>query len=200
MANTRPDRPRKRALLDVDGVVAKMIEELARRLTKFGATRPDGTPYSVEHFTEWSLQNILGHHYPLAEAIMSMEDFWSGMAVYPEAAASLQKVGRNFDVVFVSSPWEGCRTWAAARSEWLFRNVYQADLLPVPSHRKELVDGHFLVEDRPSTLQAWLEYHPLGTGYLVRRPWNRSSAITGPAARRVVIVNGLDEALAMEKP
>jgi 5'(3')-deoxyribonucleotidase len=129
-----------------------------------------------------------------AHEIMSEPGFVSGIGWVDGAADAVRLFRRwGHDVLCVTSPYSGSRTWMRERLEWLEPLFHHDDVLFVKGARKPLVRGDVLVEDHPAIACAWLEANPEGKAILVDRPWNSPDAAEWqPHDRMIRVLDAAD--------
>lgn len=158
----------ERALLDVDGVCSDFIEGVERALDhKFL-----GTERENEDVLKVVPPNLRDRLYK----VLAEPDFWLNLKVIEgakEGVKYLEDLG--FSIVWVTSPWVSCESWAPARREWLNRHfgLDEKGHEYRPRSDKENVDGSFLIDDRPENITAWLSAHPTKRAFIYDAPYNR---------------------------
>ncbi|UOF77286.1 5'(3')-deoxyribonucleotidase [Caudoviricetes sp.] len=114
-----------------------------------------GLPNGWPSFIDWLSESCFCRHMP----------------VYPGAVEFVATLREFAEVVAVTSPFVGVRNWEADRREWLYEHFYISPKDVIFAHRKELVRGDVLVDDKPSNVEAFAR-EPGQTGLLFTQPWN----------------------------
>lgn len=160
-------------LLDCDGVLADFVTpafEIANGIT--------GKNLHPDELDRWDIADFFGldkkQETNFYECMKSQGFARHNLVPYPEAKKAVEKLKTLGHVHIVTSPMHS-RTWCYDRWEWLAhhfdihrRNVIHAD-------QKHLVTGDFFLDDKPENVRAWKERHHLGWGFLLDRPFNRST-------------------------
>lgn len=156
-----------RVLVDCDGVLADLVGALCVRLRMAGFDR------QPEHITEYYFQKALTPpELIIVDEAMRSEGFVKSMVWYPGAQEFVRKLHALGDVVAVTRPYEGSRTWPYERDLWLRGHC---DKIVHTAH-KEMIRGDYLIEDSTDNALKWAQHWPGGTAYLIARPWVRPVA------------------------
>lgn len=178
-----PDRPV--ILVDVDGVLADFPGAVQRSLR---LTQP------LEH---WDVKDSLVALGLPSDRVQDLTEQYEAAtyrrgwcrAIEPYRYAGLfvtqlRKLGR---VVALTAPFHGRPYWLQERLDWLqdVLGFSARDVVFCPSDLKPLVDGDYLIEDRPDTLVAWAERRAANDphmirsgGFLVGQPYNREARVS----------------------
>lgn len=152
-----------RILIDVDGVLADLAGAVCAELAAQGRqVRP-------EQFTTYDMGTVVSR--TDLDFMFSREGFCASLDWYPGARAFLACLQDVGDVVAVTKPFHGGKTWAHERTEWL------QPYLPavISTAHKKYVAGDVLVEDSEANCYTWLEANTSGRAVLIDRPWNRAA-------------------------
>jgi 5'(3')-deoxyribonucleotidase len=180
-------------LLDIDGICANFIERALFKARMRWPGRED-----IRRLDHDDIKNPkMEFNLALTDAERAeLVDMWRqpgfcyGIMWYPFADDYVKALRSIATVVAVTAPFPGSATWFAEREQWLidyfgFKGSWH-DV--IQTHVKDLVFGHVLVEDKPSTLAAWKERWPGGTDVLWWRPYNSEHSATavlgGPDPQR----------------
>ncbi len=158
--------PRKRILLDCDGILADFGTPALEAL-KFVT----GVQHAHDDITEWDMMAALKVSKPHEEAAyqqMRRKGFCESIPVYRGAQEGVALLRRHFDVYVVTAPFKGTY-WAHERELWLRKHF---DIVPEYIVSIDGV-GDALVEDKSSTLVTWSAAHPKGVPICWDRPYNR---------------------------
>lgn len=154
-------------LLDCDGVVADFMQHTIDVL-RIPMSREDCKDFYIESnpgFEEYGEQ---------MHALWATPEFWQTLPVIDGAVQGVNKMRQKFDIVWCTSPYEDCPMWYWSRLQWLkkyFPFTTRKNL--IATHRKELVSGTHLVDDKPKNVERWQKTNPHGIAYLMDQPWNR---------------------------
>lgn len=157
----------KTILIDVDGVVADFTGDLLR------AVDSDLTPDDI---TSWDIFDLLGDGAERARDICRQDDFWRGLSVLPGAYEAVEKLQRDNEIFWVTSPWWSCRTWEHARREWLRRHFGTKPNNVITTSAKHMVCGDVFIDDKPQHVERWAARHP-GVAWLYDQPYNRDVSL-----------------------
>lgn len=167
-----------RILLDVDGVIADftggVLSDIEHILGRY---------YEPHQVTRWSIKEALGlsdrDWKRIVDESICREGFAYFLDPYPGAVAAVNQLADAHDVYFVTSPFYSGETWMHDRTEWLCKHFGQTQgRKVVHTSHKHLVDGDFLVDDKPETVWEWARVHVGRVGVLWDRPYNRRSGLT----------------------
>jgi 5'(3')-deoxyribonucleotidase len=156
-------------LLDIDGVVANFAKPVVDEINRVA-----GTYHRVDQIRDWDIYGSLGVSQEVADAVdrwISSPYFCAGLEPYPDALAGIEELRGFAHVIACTSPWKS-RSWMHERVEWLetYARFDRSDI--IFTHRKDLVFGHALVDDKVSTLKKWREGSCGGEAIVFRQPWN----------------------------
>jgi 5'(3')-deoxyribonucleotidase len=163
-----------RILLDVDGVCAAFIEHMLAVLKEDFSDEevPDVKDITMGDFRE----KLTDNQRDFSNLILDMGSFWRSLPVAEGAQDAVKSMLREgHEVVWVTSPWISCLTWESERREWLAEHFDATHKDVVFCHRKELVIGHILIDDKPQNVTDWQAEFKGGAGLLYDQPWNASS-------------------------
>lgn len=139
-------------LLDVDGPCAVFD------LTILKAVNPNITEEQMRNLNDWDIFKLLNPE-ELKRCYKILEDpqFWANLPANEpalRAVAQIRKLGGQ--VVFLTSPWDGCKEWDHTRRNWLkkhFDAKGREDIIITSA--KDLVYGELFIDDRLSNIQSW---------------------------------------------
>lgn len=158
-------------LLDCDGVVADFVGHFLDTVRDLF-----GRHHAPETVMEWDIAAAIGlDERERARAYGEvLRDGWcSRIRPYPaavDAVRALREAG--VDVHVVTSPWPGHRTWHGEREEWLRHHFGLGPRDVTHTHRKAVVRGDALLDDKPEHVAAWGAAHPGGLALLWDQPYN----------------------------
>ncbi len=160
-----------RVLLDSDGVVSDWIGGVLDVVREIS-----GRIYYHDEVTTWLKLHKLGltssQQKDLEHAI-AQPGFCESLPVLPGAVEGVMKLRAYADIHIVTSPWLS-PTWTFERTRWLQRHGFIKDFKEVThTYAKELVQGDFLVDDKPENVKKWAAANPNGQGLIWTQPWNR---------------------------
>lgn len=139
-------------LLDCDGPLTAFDEQI------LALVRPGTTKEELEALKDWDVFLLLDEK-QLKECHKILKDpkFWKHQIpreLSQKMVESARKEGN--EIVFVTSPWEGCREWDITRREWLkkhFDAKGRDDV--IITAKKDLVYGNAFIDDKPSNVLDW---------------------------------------------
>ena len=167
-----PAEPMPRFLLDIDGVCADFLGSALPVIERISGQR-----YTPDDFPTWDLWDVVPreHKTPTYNEFKA-PGFCASLAPYPgtrEGVAALRAIA---DVHVVTSPIHGPH-WYYERVEWCARHLRLRPNDVTQTGQKAHVRGDYLLEDKPSAVEAWAAAHPLGMGLLWSQPYNRGSDV-----------------------
>ncbi len=157
-----------RVLLDVDGPCAQFVPHL---LTLLGSSvKPDD-------IVEWDMFKFLPEEeVKEAKRILAEQEFWLTVPVVDGAVEKYESiVSAGHQVFFVTSPWDSCVGWGKARKAWL-KNTFGIDPREsvVITDAKFICTGDVFIDDKPSHIKAWSDWHPHKAALMYELPHNRN--------------------------
>lgn len=158
--------------MDVDGVVRDFHRGCLALINE-----RMGTAHRVEDIRGWNIFRALGVPAATTTEIydaMRAPGWCGALLPYEDAVEGVARLRRTCDVYPVTSPMRGSNRgpcaahWTHETESWLRKHFGfdHDDVMHVT--RKERVHGHFLIEDKASTLVKW-EAEQKGIGILVDR-------------------------------
>lgn len=149
-------------LLDCDGVLGDFTGRFAERLMEtWGFDLRDEDITTFDHSTVPNWQ-------PRFWDLLKEPGFVAEMKPLPGARAAVETLRGLGEVLCVTSPFDGAPHWMNERVEWLKHHMGFNHKDVIHTHRKDLIRGDILVDDRYE--HAW--DFP-GKGLLFDRPWNQ---------------------------
>lgn len=109
--------------------------------------------------------------------ILHREGFFANMKPMPGAETYMNLlIDRGFDVVILTQPPRGPSVYAVKeKMEWVQKYIPKYDIdNMIFCHRKELVCGDVLFDDRPSHLINWKRHHPKGITATIVYSYNKN--------------------------
>lgn len=173
---------RDRALIDVDGVLVDFYRGSRPILEKIA-----GRALTDDDFLRWDITACLPDQSMKEEfgRIVDSPGFCASLPLIPGSVEGIESLHRNgFEVVYVTSNRMDSVPWVHERDRWLMKHFGAKQTEIVHCHRKELVAGSFLVDDRPKNVEAWALHHP-GPAFLWDQPYNRYAEQEHAGFRRV---------------
>lgn len=175
-------RAKKRILLDVDGVFANFIAGCLPHVHWITGRRHDHD--DVDQFMIEKALDLDTDETRFLYEQVATEGWCRRLPAYQGAKEAIIALREFSEVWAVTQPYPS-RTWAHERDTWLVEGFGFDinDVLHVRSKAKHAIDGDVLIEDKPSTLIEWQEWHPDGYGILFERAYNKSCEWTGARVR-----------------
>lgn len=173
-------------LLDCDGVLANFIQATLDGLQSV-------MPHNLTHdsITTWevfdSFPQEAQQHRSSVYAYLKKEGGCLGIPLYPGSQGGVARLQNIADVIIVTSPFKGSKTWTHEREQWLeeYFNIEHTEV--IHAKRKEFVRGDFLIDDKPENLQSWREAHPDGKPIYWKNP-----QFAGPVPGYVICTRSWD--------
>lgn len=175
-------------LLDADGVLANFIVATLRCLQLLTRYHVDQADYTHDAIFTLDMFDSLPKHKHLqqeAYSLLKQEGGCLGIPVYPDAPLGVYNLRDLVDIVAVTSPFHGSKTWVHEREKWLehFFEISHKD--QIHTSRKELVCGDFLLDDKLETIQKWADKWPKGNAIIWNQRYNQSQVVSGKNIFRV---------------
>lgn len=161
---------KKRALVDVDGVVADFSQHVIDSV---------GSSLTVADITRWDIFGLIEEADGSAKkvaALAAMEDmqFWNTLPIMEGAVEGLKELRKTYDVFWVTSPWPTCHGWDVARRNWIVKNFQASPDHVVVTNAKFICAGNVFIDDKIDNVKAWAEHNPEGRALLFSAPYNSS--------------------------
>lgn len=160
-----PGSMKKTALLDVDGPLADFcggVYDLVQQVA--GVTLVDQDFPSDWNFLdriEEAIRKKGGGLPYMAKAQViagiSEKGFCENLRTVPGAAEAVESLRKNYDVMFVTSPWHNIPFWMYERTRWLVKNMGARPKDIIHCSQKHLVRGTFLLDDSPEHVRSWAQ-------------------------------------------
>ena len=168
----------KRALVDVDGVLANFVGGALAIVNNMLGTR-----YVSEEVTGFDFCAALGLPRDVAAAVKraigATRGFAAELDVLPGAIEGMSRLQRIAEVYIVTSPWNSNATWTHEREAWLHKHFGIAHSRVIHTSAKHICAGDLLVDDKTETCAAWRSAHPRGVAVQWRTAHNRRDAWDG---------------------
>lgn len=153
-------------LCDVDGVIADFEKAIFANLRLSHGLNLDPAQKREFNFPDAYPDQVTPEIWADCVELICQRDFCATLAPYEHAVSGVQAMMEVADVHFVTSPWYTSPFWMHERTEWLCRQFGQTQGRKVIHTRhKHLVRGSILIEDKPNTLDEWIDAQ-----MLVRHP------------------------------
>jgi 5'(3')-deoxyribonucleotidase len=148
---------RPTVLLDIDGVAADFVGgalDVLHTLT--------GIRYDSESVTEWEVFDSL----PVTASICKAQVYatlkgtggCASLRVLPGAIEGVRALSEHADLIAITAPFKGSRTWAHEREEWIERYFPGQFKYVIHTRHKERVHGDVFVDDKESHVNEWVDY------------------------------------------
>jgi len=153
-----------RILIDMDGVVVDTMG----RLDQIHYDSAVG----IENVTEWDISKF----YPEKRGVFNffnLPDIFSKADPIDGAVVSINKLfAAGHEVIFVTAVPIDSLNGYHQKIHWIYHYFGFANDNFVATHRKDLIDGDILIDDKPENIGMWIEAHPGGRAILFPQPWN----------------------------
>jgi 5'(3')-deoxyribonucleotidase len=150
-------------LLDCDGVVFDFHQEAALLIEEF----TNCAPISPDRFIEWEVFDCLPEYRLLRDKVYGVVKAPGGctrIPVYPGAIEGVQRLREVANVTFVTAQFRGSLTWMGEREAAILKYFKSDDV--IFTHKKFMVRGDILVDDKPSHVIEWQEANPQGQAWV----------------------------------
>jgi 5'(3')-deoxyribonucleotidase len=156
-------------LLDCDGVLSDFITATLDAL--FTAS---GQQHQHDDVRHWEVFDSLPPEAQVYKSevyeYLKKEGGCFGIPLYAGSQDGVARLQAIADVIIVTSPFKGSKTWTHEREEWLEKYFSIAHENVIHAKRKEFVRGDFLIDDKPKNLQSWREAQPEGRPIYWKNP------------------------------
>lgn len=155
-----------RVLLDCDEVLGDFVGAYLRVVDEHAGKR-----FVAADVTDWNLAKCIKLHPDVQELVnndIRSEGFCSSIQVIPGAIEGVRRLREVSEVIVVTAPMEGSRSWVGERTEWLGHHFGLKSRDIIYTSQKQLIKGHVLIDDAPGNLKGFA-----GTAMLWDRPHNR---------------------------
>lgn len=168
-------------LLDCDGVLADFLTpawRIACHVTNKKLSQESLDRWDVARFFEMTPKEETTFYREVKEP-----GFHDKIYPYPGVTEAMRLLRELAEVHVLTSPMHG-PSWCYDRWRWLERHLGVKPREVTHSHRKELVRGDVLVDDKMETVVAWQEAHPQGKAFLWAQHYNYNLGINEKNVRR----------------
>jgi 5'(3')-deoxyribonucleotidase len=170
-----------RILLDADGCI---LDFLSPALHVFEVV--SGKRYRPEEVIYFEMAKLFERDFPDSAPELTAEVYrrfrapgWClDIKPYEGAVEFVENLRQHADVVVVTSPIKGSRTWAGERAESLLIHFGFDSKHVVNTAAKQLVAGDSFLDDNPEHVDAWLGAWPKGVGVVMARSYNEGTTLT----------------------
>lgn len=150
-------------LLDADGPLFDFVAAALGRLYDI-----TGRTYDPKTITTWEIFESLPErewrHKDTVYDLLKAPGGCRSIPPHPIASEAVYNLQRIAEVLVVTSPFNGSPTWTHEREEALERHFSICHTNVIHAKRKGFIRGDFLVDDKFSNVQEWLERNPEGRG------------------------------------
>lgn len=166
--------------LDVDGVCADWITAV---LNELGRTLP------LDGVTLYHVQALLSPEDRIRmRKLLRDPQFWTILPLIPGAVEGVAKLlAQDHELVFITTPWWGCREWLHARKLWLEGALRVVQPTIIATDRKYLVAVDLLIDDKAEHIEQFHQRRcSVGAGgwrirgpraVIFDQPWNRAALL-----------------------
>lgn len=144
-------------LFDVDGVCAQFDQGIIKII------KPDWSIQEMEQrvktLGDWDIFKLFSEEeMKQVHTVLKDPIFWEKLDPLPAAQWGYDKLkSQGFDIVFLTSSWDGCKEWCGTRKQWLKKHFDASPENVVISRRKDLHFGHMFIDDNPAHIRKWTE-------------------------------------------
>lgn len=106
-----------------------------------------------------------------AEDFIQSDGFAQKLEPLPGAIDAIKSIMEKHEVIFVTAPYLGSKTWDHDRRSWLEEKFdINRDQL-IFAHNKKLIQGMTIIDDKWDTVVDWSDMNKT-TGIVFQQPWN----------------------------
>jgi 5'(3')-deoxyribonucleotidase len=123
---------------------------------------------------DWDIFNMVStEDTEKIKKLFANQEFWRNLPLVAGAQEGIEKIrSKGFHVQWVTSPWYSCKDWENIRRAWLHQHFKSEEHDMTATSRKYMVEGAFLIDDRPKHIQQWAALRPSKTAYLFETKFN----------------------------
>jgi len=156
-------------LVDMDCILVNMLLAWLKRYNELS-----GEHISVKDIVRYEVRNFIKKP-NLLEVALHEKGFFLDLPPMPGAVKYFQKLlDDGYDVVIVTQPPRKADYAIAEKRQWIQQRFPNYDLSNmVFCHRKNLIRGDLLIDDRPSHLLEWNAVNPKGIIATIEHPYNK---------------------------
>lgn len=158
-----------RILIDMDGIIVDMLGSWLRTYEVI-----TGEHVSVSDIKNWNVGSFVKHPHVL-NSIIETPGFFRSLPSISGAVNYLSKLLKNekFEVVILTQPPRKADYAISEKMRWIQDFFPGFDLTSIVfAHKKYLIRGDVLFDDRPSHLSEWLKENPNGLTATINYPYN----------------------------
>jgi 5'(3')-deoxyribonucleotidase len=160
---------KKPLLIDLDCIVVDM---LPRWLEQYN--QKAGENIQMEDITEYEVRKFLKKPKVFTD-ILYQRGFFLYMPPMPGAIKYLKKlIGEGYDIVILTQAPSDSDYGEKEKKAWIRHHIPEYDISDlIFAHRKEVVMGSILFDDKPSHLSNWKKKNPRGITATIDYPYNQ---------------------------
>ena len=156
----------KRVLVDVDQVLCDFATPAIQYVRE-----QFGVDLELSRLRHWDMfLTLSAEQFRAFEEDFFVEGRCASLELYPGVVEAVEAIRRHAEVVAVTSPPRYSRHWVHERTQWLISNLGFDDNAIIHTRAKHMIVGHMLVDDSPTNVTKWQEYHPRGVGLMWALP------------------------------
>jgi len=163
----------KTLLVDMDCILVDMLPPWLKSYSE-----ETGTVVKVEDVDDYDLRRFCTNVKAL-DNILHKPGFFYDMEPMPEAVKYLTKLMEDgYDVVILTQPPRRAEFAVRDKRRWMKKYFPKFELANmIFAHRKHLVRGDLLIDDKPEHLDKWKSLNPDGISATIEWKYNRSSKV-----------------------
>lgn len=167
----------KPILVDVDGVCADFCGTVCDFInTKNGTSF---TNNDIDDDIRISLKKYWDND---VDKFVKSDGFSQMLPVLSGAKELIETCKSITNVIFLTSPYYGSKTWVYDRIKWLEKHFNATRDDVIFARNKKYVNGLLLIDDLPRNCQEWCEYNSKSS-ILIDAPWNKKDHVDGLITR-----------------
>tara|TARA_Y100000310_G_scaffold330212_1_gene401488 strand:- start:1026 stop:1610 length:585 start_codon:yes stop_codon:yes gene_type:complete len=159
-------------LIDVDGVLADFLTPTLNLIN--GIIEH---PVTEKDITQWDIfKSIKSEKHDIEKICFeeySKDGFALSLKPYSNCIDSINHINNIANLYFVTVPVVSSKTWCHDRVAWLKKYFNINDEQVIFTHKKSLVRGNMLIDDRIEYVKSWSKAHQNGTAILWKQPYNQ---------------------------
>jgi 5'(3')-deoxyribonucleotidase len=145
-------------LIDLDCITVNMLPPWIKKYNEL-----TGETIKLEDVKEYDISLVCTNEEVLY-SILSEPDFFYNMEEMPNATKYLKKlIDDGYNVIIVTQPPRIAEFAVRDKRRWILKHIPDFDLTNmIFCHKKEMIKGDLIFDDKPSHLKNWKETNPNG--------------------------------------
>lgn len=155
-------------LLDMDNITVDMLPCWLRQYWAL-----TGEKLVEANVTQWDAPSLVKHP-EIMEGLLELPGFFYNLPIMPYAKEYINKlIADGYEVIFLTQPPRRADHAVKDKRAWILSHFPKFDMTNVIfAHKKYLIKGDVLFDDRPTHLNEWKKHNPQGIAAMIEYPYN----------------------------